>query len=159
MRLAQEWGFGPQEMSHIRRGALLHDIGKMAIPDDILFKRGRLTVSEWKVMKQHPVVAERLLRQIPYLRPALNIPAFHHERWDGTGHPKGAKGKRIPIEARIFAVVDQYDGLTSDRPYREAWTRRKVLRFIQANAGRTFEPDVCATFVRLYEARVFGNDV
>lgn len=159
LRLAQEWGFGAQEMAHIRRGALLHDIGKMALPDHILLKRGRLTPSEWKVMKQHPVVAEHLLRQIPYLGPALSIPTFHHERWDGRGYPRGARGKRIPIEARIFAVVDQYDALTSNRPYRKAWPREKALSFIRANAGGAFDPDVCATFVRLYEAGAFGRDV
>lgn len=157
MRLAREWSFTADGLAHIYRGALLHDIGKMAVPDHILLKSGPLSASEWKVMKQHPVVARELLAKIPYLRPALSIPVYHHERWDGKGYPRGSRGSRIPLEARIFAVADQYDALTSDRPYRRAWPRRKALDYIRENSGRRFDPQVCDTFIRLWEAGVFGE--
>lgn len=157
MRLAKEWAFSQDRLAHIYRGALLHDIGKMAIPDQILRKSGPLSSSEWKVMKQHPVVAGEMLGKIPYLRPALSIPVYHHERWDGKGYPRGARGSRIPLEARIFAVVDQYDALTSNRPYRRAWPRRKALEYIRENAGRKFDPQVCEAFIGLWEAGVFGE--
>lgn len=157
MRLAEEWAFTADALAHIYRGALLHDIGKMAIPDQILRKSGPLSASEWKVMKRHPVIAQEMLRGIPYLQPALGIPLYHHERWDGTGYPRGSKGLRIPLEARIFAVVDVYDALTSHRPYRRAWSKRAALQYIQKNAGRKFDPQVCETFVRLWQAGMFGH--
>jgi putative nucleotidyltransferase with HDIG domain len=120
MELARTFGFGEAELVHIRRGALLHDIGKMGVPDNILLKEGKLTDEEWGVMRQHPLFARDMLLPIHYLRPALDIPMFHHERWDGSGYPCGLKGEEIPLTARIFAVVDVWDALTSDRPYRAA---------------------------------------
>lgn len=158
MRLAREWGFTPEEMSDIRRGALLHDIGKMAIPDEILLKRGRLTDREREIMKRHTIVARELLADIPYLRPALSIPVAHHEHWDGSGYPRGLRGTRIPLHARIFSVVDHYDALSSPRPYRRAWPRERVIAHIRANAGRVFDPEVTAVFLRLYQEKAFGKD-
>ena len=118
--LARAMGVSDAELVHIRRGALLHDIGKMGIPDSVLLKPGPLTEEEWKIMRKHPVYANELLSPIAYLRPALDIPYCHHEKWDGTGYPRGLKGEQIPLAARIFAVVDVWDALRSDRPYRGA---------------------------------------
>ena len=116
MRLAQAMGINEAELVQIRRGALLHDIGKMAIPDSILLKPGPLTDDEWEIMRRHPVYAYELLSPIAFLHPALDIPYCHHEKWDGTGYPRGLKGEQIPLAARIFAVVDVWDALRSDRP-------------------------------------------
>lgn len=157
VQLAQEWGLTQQELDHIYRGALLHDIGKVAIPDRILFKPGPLSASEWEVMKRHTSVARQMLAGIPYLRSALNIPSFHHERWDGTGYPEGLRGADIPIQARIFAVIDQYDALGSRRPYRKAWPEKKILAYIKENAGKVFDPSVATVFLRMYQAGAFGR--
>jgi HD-GYP domain-containing protein (c-di-GMP phosphodiesterase class II) len=137
-----------RELEHIRRGALLHDIGKMAIPDAILLKPGKLTAAEWRVIRQHPQQAVCMLERIPYLRPALAIPRSHHERWDGSGYPEGLAGEAIPLAARIFAVVDVWDALTSDRPYRKAWTEKRAREYIRRNAGRLFDPRVVEEFLR-----------
>src|SRR5579884_3708486 len=137
-----------RDLVHMRRGALLHDIGKMAIPDSILLKPGPLTPEEWAVMRLHPVYAHELLSPIPYLRPALEIPYGHHERWDGTGYPRGLKGEEIPLPARIFAVVDVWDALRSDRPYRAAWSREDARAYIAREAGRQFDPAVVEVFLR-----------
>ncbi len=134
-------------LQHIRRGALLHDIGKMGIPDSILLKPGPLTPSEWEIMRQHPVHAYEMLKSIDYLSQALEIPYCHHERWDGSGYPRGLKGRDIPISARIFAVVDVWDALTSDRPYRPAWTARQALEYIQIESGKQFDPQVVNAFL------------
>jgi HD-GYP domain-containing protein (c-di-GMP phosphodiesterase class II) len=136
-------------MMQIRRGALLHDIGKMGIPDSILLKPGPLSDDEWAIMRKHPVYAYELLSPIPYLREALDIPYCHHEKWDGTGYPRGLKAEEIPRSARIFAVVDVYDALTSDRPYRAAWPNAKATEHIQAQVGRHFDPKVVEAFFRL----------
>src|SRR5208337_687918 len=120
-------GLPEAEMVNVRRGALLHDIGKMGIPDSILFKPGPLTAKEWEIMRRHPGIAYELLLPIPYLRPALDIPYCHHEKWNGMGYPRGLKGEEIPLAARIFAVVDIWDALRSDRPYRSAWSEEKAL--------------------------------
>jgi len=120
LELARVFGFSDEELVHVRRGGLLHDIGKMGVPDKILLKEGALTAEEWVIMRQHPVFAHELLLPIDYLRPSLDIPYGHHEKWDGTGYPRGLKGEEIPLIARIFAVVDVWDALTSDRPYRAA---------------------------------------
>jgi HD-GYP domain-containing protein (c-di-GMP phosphodiesterase class II) len=136
---------------HIRRGALLHDIGKMAIPDQILFKQSPLTEEEWEVMRMHPMYAYDMLSRIAYLHPALAIPLYHHEKWDGTGYPKGLKGEQIPFEARIFAVVDVWDALTIQRPYREAWSHEKARDYILENSGTHFDPKVVEAFMRLLE--------
>ena len=120
--MATRMGFSGEELMHIQRGALLHDIGKMGVPDNILLKPGSLTAEEWTIMRYHPVYAHTLLEEIEYLVPAMEIPYCHHERWDGTGYPRGLSGEEIPLPARIFAVIDVYDALLSDRPYRPAWS-------------------------------------
>ena len=120
LELARKMGISETDILHLRHGALLHDIGKMGVPDHILLKPDKLTVEEWDIMRQHPVFAYEMLYQIEYLKPSLDIPYSHHEKWDGTGYPQGIKGEEIPLSARIFAIVDVWDALTSDRPYRKA---------------------------------------
>lgn len=132
---------------HIRRGALLHDIGKMGIPDSILLKPGPLTDEEWISMRRHPIHAYELLSLISYLRPALDIPYCHHEKWDGTGYPRGLKGEQIPLSARIFAVADVWDALKSDRPYRAGWPEEQVLEYLQQGGGTHFEPRALQVFM------------
>jgi PAS domain S-box-containing protein len=140
----------PEEMLiHIRRGALLHDIGKMGIPDSILLKPGPLTEEEWVIMRQHPVYAFSLLTSIANLNPALEIPYSHHEKWDGSGYPQGLKGEQIPMAARIFAVVDVWDALRSDRPYRSAWPDERVIEYIRSESGKHFDPRVVENFLKL----------
>ncbi len=147
LRLAREMGIGETDLVHVRRGALLHDIGKMGIPDAILFKPGSLTDDEWKVMRQHPDHAFQLLAPIAFLKPALDIPYCHHEKWDGTGYPRGLKGDHIPLAARIFAAVDVWDALLSNRPYRQAWAKPDVIKHIRANASTHFDPRVVQVFL------------
>ncbi len=153
LQLARALEVPEEELVHLRRGALLHDIGKIGVPDNILRKPGPLTPEEWEIMRQHPVLAYRMLSGIDYLRPALAIPLFHHERWDGSGYPQGLKGEDIPKAARIFAVVDVYDALTSDRPYRKAWPREKALAYIRENSGKLFDPAVVNAFLKLMASR------
>lgn len=149
LRLARAAGIGDAELVHIRRGALLHDIGKMGIPDAILFKAGPLTEEEWVIMRQHPTYAYELLSPIRYLRQALAIPHFHHEWWDGTGYPMGLKGEAIPFAARLFAVVDVWDALCSDRPYRRAWSKAQALEHLSAQAGTHFDPEAVRLFLEI----------
>jgi putative nucleotidyltransferase with HDIG domain/PAS domain S-box-containing protein len=149
VRLARLMGMADEELVHVRRGALLHDIGKVGIPDSILLKQGPLSEEEWDIMKRHPVLAYELLSPIDYLHPALDIPYCHHERWDGSGYPRGLKGEQIPLSARIFAVVDVWDALNSDRPYRPAWPEEKVRQTIAAESGTHFDPRVVEAFQRL----------
>jgi putative two-component system response regulator len=151
LRLAQNLGVTGDDLVHIRRGCLLHDIGKMGIPDRILLKPARLSDEEWEIMRRHPVYAYELLNPIAYLRPALDIPYAHHEKWDGSGYPRGLSGEAIPFAARMFAVADIWDALCSDRPYRQAWPREKVLAHIQALAGTELDPQIVAAFVRMVE--------
>lgn len=153
IELARQFGFSEEELVHIRRGALLHDIGKMGVPDRILLKEGKLTEEEWQVMRKHPGFAHEMLLPIHYLRLALDIPYCHHEKWDGSGYPRGLKGEEIPLTARIFGVVDVWDALTSDRPYRPAWTRQQALAYIRASAGSHFDPQVVEAFVQLLERK------
>jgi HD-GYP domain-containing protein (c-di-GMP phosphodiesterase class II) len=152
-RLTQEigafMGMNESELVLVRRGTLLHDIGKMGVPDSILFKPGELTPEEWAIMRQHPRFAYDMLSPITYLRRALDIPYCHHEKWDGTGYPRGLKDKEIPITARIFAVVDVYDALTSDRPYRKAWSAEKTLDYIREQSGKHFDPEVVEIFLKV----------
>ncbi len=148
MDLAAMLGIREEDMMHIRRGALLHDIGKMGVSDAILQKPGKLTDEEWQIMRQHPVYAYDWLSSIEYLRPALDIPYFHHEKWDGSGYPRGLKGEQIPLAARIFAVVDVWDALLSDRPYRNAWSKERTLTYIQEQAGQHFDPRVVDVFLK-----------
>jgi putative nucleotidyltransferase with HDIG domain len=149
LRLASAIGVREDELVHVRRGALLHDIGKVGIPDSILTKPGPLTAEEWQIMRQHPVYAYELLSPVEFLVEALNIPYCHHERWDGTGYPRGLIGEDIPLDARIFAVVDVWDALLSIRPYRKAWSREKAVAYIIEQAGRQFDPMVVDAFLKL----------
>jgi putative nucleotidyltransferase with HDIG domain len=149
LRLARAMGVGEEELVHIRRGALLHDIGKMGIGDYILLKTGALTDAEWGVMRRHPTYAHEMLSKIPYLKPALDIPYCHHEKWDGSGYPRGLKGEDIPVAARIFSVVDVWDALRSDRPYRPAWPDDRVIAYIRDRSGRYFDPRVVTAFLAL----------
>ncbi len=149
LRLIQIMGIEEVETEHARRGSLLHDIGKIAIPDSILLKPGPLDEREWNVMRQHPQYAYNLLYPITYLRPAIHIPYCHHEKWDGSGYPRGLKGEEIPIVARIFAIVDVYDALTSNRPYRQAWLREKAIEYIHEQSGKHFDPRVVNAFMTL----------
>ncbi len=146
VRLAKSLGMAQVELVHLQRGALLHDIGKMGIPDHILLKGEELTDEEYELMKRHTIYAYELLSPIDFLRPALDIPYCHHERWDGGGYPRGLSGEDIPLPARIFAVVDVFDALTSDRPYRPAWPRERALSYIRAESGRHFDPAVVTAF-------------
>ncbi len=149
--MAGRMGLDAAQLAHIRRGALLHDIGKMGIPDAILLKPGRLTDEEWEIMRKHPLYAYQMLYPVQYLRPALEIPYAHHEKWDGSGYPRGLKGEEIPLAARIFAVADVWDALTSDRPYRPAWTQAEALRYIREQAGAHFDPQVVKVFFEVIE--------
>ena len=146
IKIAREMGMNEEELVHVRWGALLHDIGKMGIPDSILLKPGPLTEEEWKIMRLHPVYAYELLHPIDYLRSALDVPYCHHEKWDGTGYPRGLKGEQIPLSGRIFAVVDVWDALRSDRPYRPAWPKEKTFEHIRQLAGTHFDPKVVEVF-------------
>ncbi len=138
-----------ESLAHIRRGALLHDIGKMGIPDSILLKPGPLDDDEWEIMRKHPVYAYEMLYPIEYLRPALDIPYCHHEKWDGTGYPRGLEREAIPEAARLFAVVDVWDALCSDRPYRMAWTEVDAEAHIRQGAGSHFDPQAVDLFFRV----------
>jgi HD-GYP domain-containing protein (c-di-GMP phosphodiesterase class II) len=141
-------GFRDNELVHVRRGSLLHDIGKLGVPDEILHKPGELTEEEWVIMRRHPQFAYDMLAPIIYLRQALDIPYCHHEKWDGTGYPRGLKGEQIPLVARIFSLVDVWDALSSDRPYRKAWTEDEVRQYIRQQAGQHFDPHVVEVFLR-----------
>jgi HD-GYP domain-containing protein (c-di-GMP phosphodiesterase class II) len=151
--LAKKVGVKGIDLFHMRRGALLHDIGKMGIPDAILQKPGRLSDEEWIIMRRHPVYARDYLSRVSYLTAALDIPYSHHERWDGTGYPQGLKGEEIPLAARIFAVVDVWDALTSKRPYLETWTKEEALAYIQEQAGRHFDPGIVDAFTELIRSK------
>jgi putative nucleotidyltransferase with HDIG domain len=149
LRLSRAMGVPEADLVHIRRGALLHDIGKMAISDNVLNKPGPLTAEEMEVMRRHPVYAYELLYPIAYARPALDIPYCHHEKWDGTGYPRGLRAEQIPFAARIFAVVDVWDALCHDRPYHPAWTEAKARDHIRDNSGRHFDPRVVDIFLQM----------
>ena len=151
MQLARTLGMTAAELVHVRRGALLHDIGKMGVPDRILLKPGRSPTRNGTIMRQHPRLAYDMLSPISYLRPALDIPYCHHEKWDGSGYPRGLKGEQIPFSARIFAVVDVWDALRSDRPYRPAWPEENVREHILSLSGTHFDPVVAQAFLRLVQ--------
>ena len=148
VKMSQALGLANDDIMHIRRGALLHDMGKIGVPDAILHKPGPLTDDEWILMRKHPQFAFDMLYPIEYLRPALGIPLSHHEKWDGTGYPRGLKGEEIPMAARIFAVVDVWDALTSDRPYRPAWSEEQALTYIREQSGKHFDPDAVDLFFK-----------
>jgi response regulator RpfG family c-di-GMP phosphodiesterase len=149
VRLARHMGIGEAELAHMRRGALLHDIGKIGIPDSILLKPGPLTEAEWAIMRQHPAFAYDLLKPVVYLGPALDIPYCHHERWDGTGYPRGLKGEQIPLAARIFAVVDIWDVMRSNRPYQKGLPEDRVREYIRNLSGTHFDPEIVEVFLSL----------
>jgi PAS domain S-box-containing protein/putative nucleotidyltransferase with HDIG domain len=149
LKLARSFGLSEAELVPVRWGALLHDIGKMGVPDNILLKPGPLTDEEWVLMKTHPTLAYKLLSPIRYLQSAIDIPYCHHEKWDGSGYPRGLKGEQIPLVGRIFAVVDVWDAITSDRPYRAAWTREKALEHIRAASGTHYDPQVVDKFMQI----------
>ncbi|NUM47085.1 MAG: PAS domain S-box protein, partial [Anaerolineales bacterium] len=151
VKLAQQLGLNDTEIINARRGALLHDMGKLGIPDEILHKPSKLTAEEWEIMQKHPTYAYEMLSPIAYLRPALEIPYCHHEKWDGTGYPRGLKGNDIPLAARIFSVADVWDALRSDRPYRKAWTSEKVRNYIQDHSGDYFDPKVVEAFLQIIQ--------
>jgi len=146
VQMAEAYGLAPEKVVHLRRGALLHDIGKLGVPDAILHKQGKLSDEEWVEMRKHPKMAYEMLHYIEYLEPAIAIPYCHHEKWDGTGYPRGLKGEEIPVEARMFAVVDVWDAVTSDRPYRPAWDRQKALDYIKEQSGKQFDPQMVELF-------------
>ncbi|MFH1627151.1 MAG: HD domain-containing phosphohydrolase [Pseudomonadota bacterium] len=152
VEIAKSLGIDDSNLLHVRRGALLHDIGKMGIPDAILLKPGPLSDEEWEIMRNHPRYAYDLLYPIEFLRPSLDIPYCHHEKWDGTGYPRGLKGEQIPLAGRIFALVDVWDALRSDRPYRPAWPEEKVIEHIKEMTGKQFDPKVVEVFLGLLDA-------
>jgi putative nucleotidyltransferase with HDIG domain len=146
--LAQKMGIlDPEELEYIRWGALLHDIGKLAIPSEILGKQGDLSKEEWDIIKSHPTLAGEFLGNIDYIRPALSIARSHHENWDGTGYPEKLEGEKIPLHARMFAVVDNWDALTTDRPYRKAWSHQKTINYLREQSSRKFDPKIVDIFV------------
>ena len=151
IELARRMGLHGEALTHIRRGALLHDIGKMAVPDNILLKPGELTEDEWEVMRRHPIYAYEMLADVEFLRLALDIPYCHHEHWDGSGYPRGLAGEAIPLSARIFSVVDGWDALTSDRPYRPAWGVDETRAYIIANSGKLYDPEAVTVFLKMLE--------
>ncbi|HSL44588.1 MAG TPA: HD domain-containing phosphohydrolase [Anaerolineales bacterium] len=153
LRLARSMGLSEERLVLIRRGALLHDIGKMGVPDYILHKPEELTEEEQKIMREHPQLAYDMLEPIAYLRDALDIPYCHHEKWDGTGYPRGLSGTQIPLEARLFAVVDVWDAITTDRPYRKGWPKEQALEYIREQSGKYFDPRLVEVFLQEMEDR------
>jgi len=158
VRLAKRMGLSEQELVDVRRGALLHDIGKMGVPDRILLKPDSLTTDEQMIMQMHPTYAHQMLKHIAYLKRSLDIPFCHHEKWDGSGYPRGLKGEEIPLTARIFCIVDVYDALTSDRPYRMAWPNDTVLEHIEMLSGTHFEPQVVEAFLAMLSEELINPE-
>jgi putative two-component system response regulator len=150
-KLARLAGISDDELIFIRRGALLHDIGKLGVPDSILLKPEPLSTEEWAIMCKHPEYAYEMIYPIEYLRPALDIPYCHHEKWDGSGYPRSLKGEEIPLSARIFAIIDVWDALTSDRPYRAAWDKQKTMNYINNESGKHFDPYIVELFNKLID--------
>lgn len=159
VRLGESMGLQREELNHLRRGSLLHDIGKMCIPDSILLKEGPLDDDERAMIEQHPNIGFDLLGPIEFLRPALDVPHYHHEKWDGSGYPQGLKGEEIPLAARIFSVVDVWDALTSNRTYRLAVTPEQAQAYIRGESGKAFDPEVVHAFLKLLseEPHIFPN--
>jgi len=151
MLIAHQLDLPEEELPHIERGALLHDIGKIGVPDHILYKPGPLTPDEWEIMKQHPVIGYRMCMKVEMLRPAAPIVLHHHERWDGKGYPHGLSGEEIPLGARIFAIADTLDAMTSDRPYRKALSFAQAREEIERCAGTQFDPELVRVFLSLPE--------
>ena len=138
-----------KEIIHIRRGALLHDIGKIGIPDYVLLKTDKLSEAEWTIMKKHPEYAYHFLSRIKYLQKAADIPFCHHEKWDGSGYPRGLTGNEIPLPARIFTIVDVWDALNSNRPYRKSWPKAKIIEYLKERSGKDFDPNIIKEFIKM----------
>jgi HD-GYP domain-containing protein (c-di-GMP phosphodiesterase class II) len=151
VQVARLKGLSNEALVHVQRGALLHDIGKISIPDVVLNKPGPLDENEWIMMREHPRIAFELLSKIGFLQPALDIPYCHHEKWDGSGYPRGLKGEEIPIAARLFSVVDVYDALTNERPYRKAWSKKEALTYLREQSGKQFDPEAVELFMKTLE--------
>ena len=149
LSLAKALGVNNKELVHIRRGALLHDIGNLKVQESILHKQGELTAEEWVTIHMHPFYAHEIIGSIDLLKSTLDIAYCHHEKWDGSGYPRGLKGEQIPLAARLFAIVDVYDALTSDRPFRKAWSKAKALNYVREQSGQHFDPQVVAAFLKL----------
>ncbi len=149
LAIAGHMGISDSKMVHMRRGALLHDVGNLLVSEDILHKNSELTPDEWVNIHMHPFYAYEMMSSIAFLVPALDIPYCHHEKWDGTGYPRGLKGEEIPLAARIFAVADVWDALTSDRPQRKAWSKQDALTYIRQQSGIHFDPRVLDAFLKL----------
>jgi putative nucleotidyltransferase with HDIG domain len=152
LKLAHKMGLSEERLTLIKRGALLHDIGKMGIPDYILHKPEELSEEEQALMRQHPQLAYDMLEPIAYLRDALDIPYCHHEKWDGSGYPRGLSGTQIPLEARLFAIMDVWDAVTTDRPYRKGWPREEALKYIRSESGKYFDPHLVEIFLQDMES-------
>ncbi|KPL88679.1 hypothetical protein SE16_05875 [Ardenticatena maritima] len=151
LEIGKEMRLSDEELQVLWRGALLHDIGKIGVPDRILHKPGMLTPEEWEIMRQHTIWGAEILKHIPFLAPAIPVVKYHHENWDGTGYPEGLKGEEIPLMARIFMVADTYDAITSDRPYQKGRSPEEALRIIREQAGKRFDPKVVRAFERAFE--------
>lgn len=151
IRFGKALNLPTSDIVQIRYGALLHDVGKMGIPDNILNKPGKLTSTERKIIEKHPVYSHNMLKDVNFLKEAITIPCYHHERWDGSGYPEGLKEKEIPLNARLFSLVDNWDALNSDRPYRKAWKRDDVIKYIRENSGKIFDPELAGIFLSLVE--------
>jgi putative nucleotidyltransferase with HDIG domain len=149
VKLARAMHVSGSQLIAIRRGTLLHDIGKMGVPDSILLKAGPLTDEEWVSMRKHPQLAHDMLASIAYLKDAIAIPYCHHEKWDGSGYPQSLRGDQIPLSARIFAIVDVWDALTNDRPYRKKWTKQKTRKYLQEQTGKHFDPQIVQAFLKI----------
>jgi HD-GYP domain-containing protein (c-di-GMP phosphodiesterase class II) len=149
VRLAQKMGVRQDQLIHIRRGSILHDIGKMGVPESILNKKEKLSESDWKIIREHPLYARRLLEPIDFLKEAVDIPYYHHEWWNGGGYPEGLMKEQIPLAARIFAVIDVWDALSYPRPYRDAWPKEKVYQYIKDLSGIQFDPQVVSAFLEM----------
>jgi len=152
VRLGRELGLDSSELEHIRRGALLHDIGKMVIPDSILQKPDKLTKEEWEIIRKHPIYSRRMLGHIDFLKQAVAIPFYHHEKWDGSGYPEGLKNVQIPLAARLFALVDVWDALSSDRPYHKASSKEEVIAIIEKGIGTHFDPEISKVFIKMLQS-------
>jgi len=157
VELGKTLGLSPQQLKALERGSLLHDIGKIGISDTILHKPGPLTPEEWASMRQHPDIGARIVEDIPFLQETLHVIRYHQERWDGSGYPVGLSGKDIPLLARIFAVVDAFDALTSNRPYRQKITPEEALAYLRAQAGILFDPEIVNVFAQLIESGKIAN--
>ncbi len=152
LQMLDFYNFNEEQRKNIYHGALLHDIGKIGVPDNILLKPGQLDDHEWVVMRNHPKYAREMIEEIPYLTPSMDIPYYHHERWDGKGYPEGISGRDIPLPARIFAVIDVYDALLSDRPYRKAWKKTDAVQYLVDQKGLHFDPDIVDNFLKLLDS-------